>query len=186
MKVEDKKTLLALARDSIYTYFQGKKPELSSVKRFSEKQGVFVTLHDKHGRLRGCIGFPIASHPLYVGVVEAARSAAFHDPRFPPLREDEFGETVIEISVLTIPKLIEISHYSDYLKKIIIGVDGLILEGPFGSGLLLPQVATENDFNIQRFLNCLSQKAGLGFNAWKDKENRIYSFQADVFSEKEE
>ena len=180
----DKKLLLELARDSIRTYFKGEKPTLEKVKHLSEKRGVFVTLH-KQGVLRGCIGFPMPVYSLNTAVVEAARSAAFHDPRFPPLAEDELSSIDIEISVLTLPEEIKVSHPNEYLEKIRIGKDGLILEGPFGSGLLLPQVAVENNFNPETFLNCLCQKAGMSFNCWKDLNNKIYRFQAIIFSEKE-
>jgi uncharacterized protein len=179
-----KRLLLNLARESIRSYFLGKKPDLSQVKQFSEKRGVFVTLHDKRGKLRGCIGYPSAVHPLYIGITEAARSAAFHDSRFPPIKEDDLSGIMIEISVLSPPKLIEIGHYNDYQKKIDLGTDGLILEGPYGSGLLLPQVAVEHNFNTSSFLNALSQKAGLSFNAWRDPVNKVYKFQAEIFSEK--
>ncbi|MBW2990519.1 AmmeMemoRadiSam system protein A, partial [Candidatus Woesearchaeota archaeon] len=135
--------------------------------------------------LRGCIGFPMPVYSLNTAVVEAARSAAFHDPRFPPVEEKELDKIDIEISVLTVPEEIKVSHSNEYLKKIKIGEDGLIIQGEFGSGLLLPQVATENNFNVQTFLNCLCQKAGMGFNSWKDLENKISKFQAIVFGEKE-
>ena len=179
----DKKFLLALARDSIKTYFSGEKPSLEKVKHLSKKQGVFVTLH-LNKELRGCIGFPMPVYSLNTAVVEAARSAAFNDPRFPPLKESELKKVDIEISVLTAPEEIRVSHANDYPDKIKIGEDGLIIEGAFGSGLLLPQVATENNFNAERFLNCLCQKAGMGFNCWKDLHNKISKFQAIVFSEK--
>ena len=185
MKSSDKKLLLALARESIKTYFSGKKPSMDKVKHLSAKQGVFVTLHDKKLLLRGCIGFPMPVYPLNMAVVEAARSAAFHDPRFPPVEEDEMDDIIIEISVLTLPEEIKVKHPNDYLDSIKIGEDGLIIDGRLGSGLLLPQVATENNFNAQTFLNCLCQKAGMGFYCWKDLGNKISKFQAIVFNEKD-
>ena len=180
----EKRLLLKLARESIKTYFEDRKPSMEKVKHLSEKRGVFVTLH-KDGELRGCIGFPMPVYSLNTAIVEAARSAAFRDPRFPPLEEDELDKIEIEISVLTVPEDISISHPNEYLDKIKIGKDGLIIQGPFGSGLLLPQVATEQGFNVPKFLNCLCQKAGMGFNCWKDAENKISKFQAIVFNEKE-
>jgi AmmeMemoRadiSam system protein A len=184
MDKKDKKLLLELARESIKTYFKGKKPGMKNVTGLSEKRGVFVTLHKK-GELRGCIGFPLPVYALNTAIVEAARSAAFHDPRFPPLREEELKDVELEISVLTVPEEIKVSRANDYLEKIRIGEDGLIIKGPFGSGLLLPQVATENNFNVQTFLNCLCQKAGMGFNDWKDLSNKVSKFQAEVFNEGE-
>ncbi|MFH0870706.1 MAG: AmmeMemoRadiSam system protein A [archaeon] len=184
MNDKDKKLLLKLARESISTYFSGKKPDMSETKHLTEKRGVFVTLHEKRGKLRGCIGFPTPAYSLCTAIAEAARSAAFQDPRFKQLSQPELNDIYIEISVLTVPELIKVTHSNDYLKMIKIGEDGLIIEGSYGSGLLLPQVATENAFSIQQFLNCLCQKAGLGFNDWKDISNKIYKFQAIIFSEK--
>jgi uncharacterized protein len=185
MKPADKKILLKLARDSIQSYFKGKKPDMKAAQHMADRQGVFVTLHGKDGELRGCIGFPMPVYALNMAIVEAARSAAFHDPRFPPVEEDELKDIMIEISVLTLPQPVKVERPSQYMEKIKIGEDGLIIEGAYGSGLLLPQVATENNFNVQTFLNCLCQKAGMGFNDWKDLKNKISKFQAIVFNEKE-
>jgi len=183
MNDQDKKLLLELARESIKTYFSGTEPDVSKAKHLNKKQGVFVTLHKKKD-LRGCIGFPHPTHALYHAVVEAARSAAFGDPRFPPVIEDEFKDIDIEISVLTVPELIEVKKPEEYLKKIKIGEDGLILKGDEGSGLLLPQVAPEQGWNVTEFLNGLSQKAGYMHEAWKNLDFKIYRFQAIIFSEK--
>jgi len=185
MEKSDKKFFLVLARESIRSYFDDGKPDMSKVKHLSAKQGVFVTLHDKSGDLRGCIGFPLPVYPLNMAIVEAARSAAFHDPRFPPLKEEELDKVEIEISVLSLPQEIKVKHPSEYSEKIKVGEDGLIIQGDYGSGLLLPQVATENNFNVQTFLNCLCQKAGMGFSCWKDLNNKISKFQAEVFNEKQ-
>jgi AmmeMemoRadiSam system protein A len=183
MHAEDKKALLVLARESIRTYFLDDEPDVSDVKHLDKKQGVFVTLTENK-ELRGCIGFPQAIMPLYKAIIEAARSAAFADPRFPILIEEELPDIEIEISVLTEPELIKVESPEQYLKEIKLGEDGLILRSIYGSGLLLPQVATEHGMTTSQFLNALSQKAGLTFDAWKDLKNQIFKFQAEVFSEK--
>ncbi|MBU0757438.1 MAG: AmmeMemoRadiSam system protein A [Nanoarchaeota archaeon] len=180
MEEADKSILLTLARDSITTYFKEEKPDISKAKHLNQKLGVFVTLHKK-GDLRGCIGFPHAIHPLYQGVIEGARSAAFGDPRFPPLLETELSHIDIEISVLTKPTRIHVKRADDYLKEINVGQDGLIINN---AGLLLPQVATEQDWTAGQFLNAICQKAGMPFDAWRDLENHLYKFQAIIFNEK--
>jgi hypothetical protein len=185
LQESDKKLLLNLARESIASYYEGLSPDLSKTKHLREKQGVFVTLHEQ-GDLRGCIGFPHPVHPLNQAIVEAARSAAFGDPRFPPVLESELKRMTIEISVLTVPVLLKVKSSDDYLKKIKIGTHGLIIEGDMGSGLLLPQVATENKFTVAKFLECLCQKAALPKTAWNDLDNKIYLFEAEIFSEKQE
>ncbi|MBN1544122.1 AmmeMemoRadiSam system protein A [Candidatus Woesearchaeota archaeon] len=181
MRKEDGKRLLELARNSIKAHFSKKDVDLRPYSKFSGKQGVFVTLHKK-GELRGCIGFPYPSYPLHQAVFEAARAAAFEDYRFRPLEQGELKEIGIEISVLTVPEEI-ISDPADLPKHIKIGEDGLIIKGPSGSGLLLPQVFTENDCTPERALEMTCQKAGMSSSSWKDRRNKIFKFQALVFSE---
>jgi len=165
-KPSDGKLLIKLARESISSYWQG----------------VFVTLY-KNKQLRGCIGFPEPIFPLFEAIIKAARSAAFEDPRFPPLQKEELKHIKIEVSVLTVPALIKVKKPEDYLKKIKIGKDGLIIRSTLGSGLLLPQVATEYKWGVEEFLRHLCEKARLKQNAWKDKNNQIYKFQAQIFKE---
>ena len=71
------------------------------------KQGCFVTLKIDE-KLRGCIGFPEPVFPLYKSIIESAKSAAFSDPRFLPLKKEELDEVEIEVSVLTKPELIKV------------------------------------------------------------------------------
>lgn len=168
--------LLKLARNSMDTFFNGTEPDISDYKEFSEKQGAFVTLH-KDGELRGCIGYVLPVYPLNETIVEAARHAAFEDPRFPPVTEDEMKDIRIEISILSIP--IPLKEPKD--KNLKIGIDGLIIEAPFGSGLLLPQVATEQKWNETQFLEGVCMKAGLPKDAWKT--SKVSVFHADIYSE---
>ncbi|MBN2423306.1 AmmeMemoRadiSam system protein A [Candidatus Woesearchaeota archaeon] len=180
---EEGKILVKFARESIKTSFSDKSPETETIKKFSKNQGVFVTLH-KHGNLRGCIGYPEPVFPLNRAIMQAARAAAFQDPRFPPLQENELNEIDIEISVLTVPQLIEVDKSEDYLGKIKIGEDGLIIRTGFGSGLLLPQVFPEYNATPKQALEMTCQKAGLPSNYWKKiKEAKIYKFQAQIFGE---
>jgi AmmeMemoRadiSam system protein A len=180
---EDKTSLIKLARDSIETYFSRKEPSMEKVKKFSEKQGVFVTL-TKNKKLRGCIGYPEPYLPLNEAIKSAARTAAFEDPRFLPVQKDELDDIKIEISVLTIPELILVKKPEEYLKKIKIGEDGLIIRGLFRSGLLLPQVFVEYKANPKIALQMLCEKAGMNQTAWQEPNNKIYKFQAEIFHEK--
>ena len=124
MNLDDAKLLIKLARDSISSFFTNKALNLRDTDKFSKKQGVFVTLN-LLGRLRGCIGYLEPVLELQRAVIQAARSAAFKDPRFPPLRESELEDITIEISVLTVPKVIEVEKPKEYLDKIKIGKHGL-------------------------------------------------------------
>ena len=115
-------------------------------------------------------------------VVEAAKAAAFADPRFLPLKQEEISKIKLEISVLTEPKEILVKG-QDILKEIKIGEDGLIMQFSGFSGLLLPQVAVEQKWNVLDFLRATCSKAGLPSEIWMNPNAHIYKFQAQVFSE---
>ncbi len=177
---EEKIYLLKLARETIVHLLKyGEYPKTTPVsEKVQQKFGVFVTLH-KNGQLRGCIGYVEGIKPLYEAVMEMAKSAAFRDPRFPPVRMDEVPELEIEISVLSPLKKIK------SVEEIKVGEHGLIIQRGFERGLLLPQVATQYGWNREQFLEQTCYKAGLPGNAWKDPETEIYIFTAEIFDEKE-
>jgi len=179
LSLNDGKTLVKLARDSINSILKRKEIEVNEgIKlKYSEKLGVFVTIK-KQGALRGCIGFPNPTQELWKGVMDGARAAAFEDPRFSPLKENE--EVDLELSVLTKPELIK-GESQDYFEEIKIGKDGLIIRAGMYSGLLLPIVALEYNWTVEEFLRQVCVKAGLAMDAWKT--NDIYKFQTQVFSE---
>jgi len=152
-------------------------------REFDQKRGVFTTLHTYPGReLRGCIGYPEPTLPLIKAVVSSAVSAT-RDPRFHSLKEKELDKIVVEVSVLTEPKLIKADDPSDYLKKIKLGRDGLIIEKGLHRGLLLPQVPVEWHWDVETFLVHLCMKASLAPKQWLEKGTKLYCFQSDVFAE---
>jgi uncharacterized protein len=145
---------------------------------FEEKCGAFVTLHSS-GRLRGCIGYIKGIKPIPETIIDMAKASAFKDPRFPPLRKDEYDQIDIEISVLS-----PIEPVRD-VAEIKIGRDGLIICRGYNSGLLLPQVPVEQEWCLDEFLENTCYKAGLPGNAWQMKGTEIEKFSAQVFGEKE-
>ena len=176
---EARADLLALARGTLDAHFRGSPPARLASDRaetFGEPRGLFVSLH-KGGELRGCIGTLAPSGDLTRVVSEFALRAAFEDPRFAPLAEEELPDCRIEISVLTAPEPVASPE------QIEIGRHGLILELGPRRGLLLPQVATEWGFDAERFLDEVSRKAGLPPGAWRRPEAKLWTFQAEVFSE---
>ena len=133
------------------------------------RQGVFVTLNRKdpaevraHGRLRGCIGQPEPTFPLYYGTVQAALDAALHDPRFEPVTAAELGRLEIEVTVLSPRK--SVASWRD----IRLGTHGIVLQKGGKAALFLPQVAPEQGWTIEQTLEALSEKAGLPPDGWKD------------------
>ena len=174
---EDGKRLIRLARESIAEEFGENAPEIPEEKQFRQLRGVFVTI-TKNKELRGCIGFPYAKQPLYEAVIEAAKSAAFDDLRFDRLKVDELKKIEIEISIMS-----PMEEVKD-TKEIMIGRDGLMCNYLGYSGLLLPQVATENKMNRLQFLEALANKAGLPKNTWENKNFKLWKFTCQIFKEK--
>ena len=186
--MSDGKELIILAKKTIRSKLYNKELILKdSIKeKYSEELGVFVTLNkivDERKKLRGCIGFIEPIYPLWEGIVNAAFSAAFQDPRFKTLSKEEFKDVKVEISVLTKPKLIKVNNPKEYPEEVIVGRDGLIVEKGEYKGLLLPQVATDYHWDSESFLGYTCEKAGLAFEAWKQKDVKVYSFQVDILKE---
>ena len=185
LAIKDGEKAVKLAREIVERYTR--KEELPKLKNYSgvfdEKRGAFVTIntYPTHN-LRGCIGIPEPIMPLKNAIKEAAVSAT-HDPRFPPLKENELEKIVIEITILTKPQLVKVNKPQEYLEKIKIGRDGLIAEQGFYRGLLLPQVPVEQGWDVEEFLSHTCWKAGLPFDAWFDENTKIYKFEGQIFTE---
>jgi len=180
LRAEDKKELLAIARKTVNMYVRERKiPEIDSTKLLKSLRrhaGAFVTLH-KGGDLRGCIGRFDATEPLFAVVQKMAVAASTEDYRFPPVTSKEINDIEIEISVLspmmriTSPDEIELGKHGIYIRK------------GNRSGTFLPQVATETGWTKEEFLgHCAQDKAGIGWDGWKDAE--LYIYEAYVFGEK--
>ncbi|GHV86264.1 AmmeMemoRadiSam system protein A [Spirochaetia bacterium] len=208
---EEKRTLLADAREAITARLEGRLPEYRRPAELAANGkdaaaairagrsalamscGAFVTLHMVSGgqgpagerRLRGCIGRMSAAEALEKTVRTMAVEAAFGDPRFPPLSQDEFrteaaGEgsrCEIEISVLspmekcTDPRLVQV------------GVHGLYLIYHGRSGVLLPQVPVEQGWNLDEYLDYICVKAGVPPRSYTAPDAELFTFTAVVFGE---
>jgi AmmeMemoRadiSam system protein A len=177
LQEEQKEELLELARTSIEFYLEnGNLPDYETEDlELNRRSGVFVTL-EKEGELRGCIGYLRADRPLYQRVQEAAVDAAISDNRFPPLTVEELSEVRIEISVLS-----PLRRVND-IQKIQVGVHGLLIYHAGQQGVLLPQVAVDNNWNRDEFLENLCLKAGLPGDCWS-QQPALYTYSAEVFGE---
>ena len=175
--------LVELSKETIkYFLDTGKtmvKPEDYPIE-LDEELGVFVTLN-KNNNLRGCIGYAEPVKPAIDATMDVALSAAFNDPRFPPLSPEEFDELDFEVTVLTKPEMIIVAHPDQYFDEIEIGRDGLIIQKGYAKGLLLPQVATENAFTTEEFLEHTCMKAGISADSWMDESCDVFKFQGQIF-----
>ena len=180
LTTEEKKELLNLAKQTIINHFNKNSVEEYNPKTeiMNKKCGAFVTLHKK-GDLRGCIGQIVPIDTLCISVQKMAIAAAFEDPRFPKLKQEELQDIDFEISVLSpFEKIVNIG-------EIEVGKHGLMISKNMYHGLLLPQVATEYGWDKETFLKHLCRKAGLNDNAYLEPGVEILRFTAIVFGEKD-
>ncbi|HVC26957.1 MAG TPA: TIGR00296 family protein [Nitrososphaerales archaeon] len=191
LSLEQGTHLVTIARTTVETVAaEGRAPREDEIPSWPEgdddflrsHRGVFVTLTDSAGALRGCIGLPYPVKPLREAVVHAAVGAASHDPRFPRVRSSELASLRVEVSALTEPEAIECNAI-DLPDNVRVGTDGLIVSGLGRSGLLLPQVATEMGLTPDDFLSLTCEKAGLLPDAWLTPDVQVRRFQAEVFAE---
>ena len=181
---EDGKILVKMARTVVTEYLTNNIKILNEdfKEKFSFSAGVFVTINDKSG-LRGCIGFPFAMKKLSDALTDAAISASTEDPRFSSIRQNELNNLVFEVTVLSDAEEISTSSPEEIIQEVKIGRDGLIIEKDSQSGLLLPQVPVEYNWDVVDFLNHTCHKAGLPNGSWKDKDTKISKFQGIIFRE---
>lgn len=177
----EKKELLSIARNTIREYLNSYKTisleEDKLPPALLQKAGAFVTLKKK-GELRGCIGHFEADNPVYKIVQQMAVASSTQDYRFSSVSSSELKDIEVEISVLTPMKKIA------SISEIRLGIDGIYIRKGSRSGTFLPQVATETGWSLEEFLgHCARDKAGIGWDGWKDKDAEIYTYQAMVFHE---
>jgi hypothetical protein len=177
--IKEEQQAIDLARWTLNSYVKGlsnvSQPELTDP-YFNEKAGVFVTLK-KNETLRGCIGVIVPVDILARNIITSTRNSALNDHRFPPVRFDEVDELEIEISVLSLLK-------ETKLEDIEIGKHGLIVEGGDKSAIYLPQVAPEQGWTFDQWLDSLCEKATLPIRYWTEKEAVFKTFTAQIIKEK--
>ncbi len=179
-----KKTLLLeIAKNSIKSHFGKTMLETKTLSKDNpqllEQGAVFVTL-TLDGELRGCIGSIIAHRSLLDDLIHNAKAAAFEDPRFPPLSEEEFSKIDIELSLLSMPKEIPYKDIEDLKSKISVNVDGVVLRDGNYQSTFLPQV-WEQLPSFDLFFAHLCQKAGLGTDCLLNHP-QIFTYQVEKIS----
>lgn len=175
---------LEIARDSIRSRFDGslidKNSILQQYPQMTIQKATFVTL-TLHGQLRGCIGSLIPHRSFIDDLISNAQSAAFNDPRFPPLTFAEFNEIKIEVSILSTPILVDYLDATDLKSKIHPNYDGIIIRLGNHQATFLPQVWEElSDF--ESFFSHLGMKAGIGSNPLL-YHPEVYTYQVEKIKE---
>lgn len=183
LSINARSFLLKLARDSIVSEFARALLKRKDIpKEVQQKAGTFVTL-TKNGELRGCIGIIDPIQPMYRGVAENAKAAAFSDPRFENLSEAELKHIQIEVSVLSVPQKLHVRDVNNLVQFLKASKPGLILEYGNLKATFLPQVWKDLG-DPPTFLTHLCLKAGISSDMWKRPEVlTFYSYEVDHFSE---
>lgn len=175
--------LLDLAEDAIVDGLQGRPlaaPDPAALPpALRERRGVFVTL-TVNGELNGCIGTIEPDDPLGRAVGRYARSAAFADPRLPPLQPADVPSLTIEVSVLSPLAPIPATSRQEVLDRVRPGVDGLVLAAGSRQAVFLPAVWDKLP-DAADFLDHLQRKAELPLGRWPD-DMRAWRFTADKFA----
>lgn len=188
LDTQTRRLLLELARSAIEKELTGATSLAVSIEdappALHQDGASFVTLHKRSGALRGCIGSLAARRPLIEDVQANAKAAAFQDPRFPPLREEEMEDIVIEVSILSAPEPLPYDGPEELLEKLRPNVDGVVLERGWHRATFLPQV-WEQLPEPEKFLTHLCYKAGLPPDAWRNQDVKISTYQVEKFSEEE-
>lgn len=178
----DKQTLKNLAKASIEHGLKHGRPlqiDLATVSdELKMQRASFVTLEKKR-QLRGCIGTLEAHRPLAEDIIENSYAAAFSDPRFPPLNENELTEVSISLSILSPSEFMPCQSEAELIQLLRPGIDGLILDDGLHRATFLPSV-WESLPNATDFIHQLKIKAGLPANDWS-QELRAYRYITESF-----
>jgi MEMO1 family protein len=192
LSAEDKRTLLQLARSSLEASVRKGSYDPAAARRFTmtsslqRRAGAFVTLKCKEGPggrcagkgdgLRGCIGTILPISSVFETVAQRAASAALEDTRFNRVEASELPLIIVEISVLTPPRVVKSAE------EIVVGRHGIILSKKGMSATFLPQVAPEQGWDRETTLTHLAHKAGLPTDGWRQGAS-FSVYEAIVFNE---
>ena len=178
LSAEERRTLLAMAREAIAAHLAGREPALPrATGALAELRGAFVSLHRRSdGELRGCVGVLRPEEPLASAVSRMAVAAATQDDRFDPVGAAELADLSIEISALS--RLAPIRP-----EEIELGRHGLLVRAGDKRGVLLPRVPVDHGWDRDLFLAQTCRKAGLAADAWAQAGTQLQGFTATVFSD---
>ncbi len=165
--------IIDIAQKSILSHFEEVSLESMPADVFNQFGACFVTL-EKNGALRGCIGSILAQRPLIEDLIENAQNAAFSDPRFKPVTEQEIEELSIAVSLLSEPEKMHFKDEEDLLQQIKPYKDGIIIKDGRYQAVYLPSVWKELS-DKKQFLNSLKMKAGLSPDHFS-KTFEVYRF----------
>ena len=166
-----------LARETLKAEFKKNKISAPNTIDFRKSHALFVTLKKKETRYSGS---PVATYCIGDAIIKATKTAAFESKKGRFIKtEEDMNKTKIEISILNKPTKIK----GNILDNFTLGSDGLICKFFGYTGILLPQVAHENNFTKTEFLEELCKHAGVPKDHWRKPAISFYKFQVQLFRE---
>ena len=174
---EEQQILIEISRSTLkgVLFDSAEKFHVNITERMLQKCGVFVSLYSMN-QLRGCIGNITSNLPLHTNIEKMTVAASTNDYRFEQLKPDEFNSINIELSILSpLEKIYSLDEFE-------LGKHGIYIKKDFRTGTFLPQVANNTNWTKEEFVaHCSNDKAGLGWNGWKDAE--LSRYEAFVINE---
>ncbi len=181
LTLEQGKKLIELAHHAVETLISKEELSLTPYKDLSEVKPIVLILYIR-SEIREVY---IPDQPLYKAVVRAARQTAFEHPRYASIGLDDLKNIRFEMALLTPPEVIKVLNFEDFSRRIRLGIDGLMIRGGTYSAIMLPDFPIRYSWDHDRALRYLTQKAGMHMDAWQNLSNKIYKFNAQIFSEED-
>ena len=173
---DERKKILQAAKNGVELSVYGKMAnpvELEETPNLNQQFSAFVTIK-KNGDLRACMGHTFPAAPMLYEVEDVAKMAASKDYRFGPVEKSELPQIEYEVTLMSrLRRIFDIN-------EIEIGKHGLYIRFGNNAGLLLPQVATERNWDAKTFLENVCYKAGLPPNAYKEPDVELFVFSASI------
>jgi len=178
-----KKEALILAKKSILEKFWLDSLEWYQIKNEELKKiwACFVTLKTENKTLRWCIGTIMAHREIYKDIINNAKSAAFWDPRFPALQEDELQNLYLYITILSPLEEKNFNNINDLLLNLKNNKPWLVIKLWYKSATFLPSVWEEIQ-NEENFLIHLLYKAQITQEEFIENFNKV-EFQTYTWEE---
>jgi uncharacterized protein (TIGR00296 family) len=156
-----------------------------------ERHGVFVRVArsasipwTKDMEILGCFGYPFPLRELVLATIDSMVACAVRIAASNAFKTSRLDNLLFEVSVLTRPELLTVRKATEYPKRIVLGKDGLIVQRGLASGLILPQVSIEENYDEKDLLSECCLKAGLPSDSWLTLHDiDVYRFQAEIFRE---
>lgn len=184
LDVSARKNLIELAREvvrqSALNGGQAPKINVQGVlpRALLAQRATFVTL-TIGGQLRGCRGSLVPHRALFADVADNAWKSAFGDPRFQPLKPEEWEKLDFHISILSTPRRIACSSQAELLRFLRPDIDGVIIRDSRRQALLLPSVWKQLP-DAGEFVRQLKLKGGFAADEWTPSME-AYQFVAESF-----